>query len=751
MPACPDQQAGGQGIVVHGGKSNTEPRNESMRSIYRIAVHVALVLFLCLPPCNTVKPALSAERYVAETATADAYIIAAGGHLYRNGARLRQWGVNLQSGVFRSYAEIDNLIVRLKRLGFNAVRLWPTPGTFYSTGPAGLQANVSHRGDGSALDLFDYLVWRLSRSGMTIQMTALHYLDLPTLRAQGDEAIASWIASATSDAELRRLHGFAPYILKPYRLLLERHIEHVLARVNAYSGHRYADEPAVSAWELANEASFVSCSADPACVRSLPPIARVALLTAWEEYARRQFVGATPSHSSFSSHSHTAEFRQFVAERFIDVSKGLEETARRAGGAGSGVAVQPFIYSTGPVAPDALAHFAYGAGDVLAVAAYHSPLVRSNGLHGSPWLPVTVGGPRVPYLEYVKIEGKPLVIYETSFFRPYPFRAEWGPMMAAIALRQDWDGVFLYMYGQPWVIYEGSGGSVAYGRKPLPEPTYGASGEFGRYTFGFHHGGDPVTMASWAVGGELFLNTPPGDAPRNQALWDIPLDGVFGSRRGYPDGLSTTANKLELPRAAGFAVRFLRVGQEVRCSPCLMTNADVIDAMEITWGSLESPFRVATPAGAVVVGYIRGALDLLGNGISARVSDDGFGVVARMKHPGDASHVYVIGDLQNSGMQFDTSRIDFGSPAGALSGVLNRGELPFVHAGPTVHLTLDDIDRQARSVSFDLDPEPFKPFHARTIRPGDGVFRLEFAPISGESRSSSSTSRPRRSQPVGLP
>jgi len=94
---------------------------------------------------------------------------------------------------------------------------------------------------------------------------------------------------------------------------------------------------------------------------------------------------------------------------------------------------------------------AYGAGDIFSLGGYHSPLVK-EGNSPRVWLPISEGGTGVPYLD-LKTNNKPFIVYETSFFRPYPYRAEWGIVLAALALQQDWDGVFLYIYGQPWAIY----------------------------------------------------------------------------------------------------------------------------------------------------------------------------------------------------------------------------------------------------------------------------------------------------------
>src|SRR5690606_27900229 len=116
----------------------------------------------------------------------------------------------------------------------------------------------------------------------------------------------------------------------PYRRLVESHIEAVLGRVNPYTGRRYADEPAVSAWELANEATFVTCSTSHECLKSLPQVARDALTDAWLESSRSR--DSVPSRPASEGDGMTSAYRRFIAERFLLVSEHLKRTARRAGG-----------------------------------------------------------------------------------------------------------------------------------------------------------------------------------------------------------------------------------------------------------------------------------------------------------------------------------------------------------------------------------------------------------------------------------
>lgn len=676
-------------------------------------------------------PGLAQQGPLVATTRVERYVTVKNGHLYRSGARLRQWGVNLQSGVFHTYAEIDNLVTRLQALGFNAVRLWPTAGTFYKISDLGTEPNSSVRGDGSDLDRFDYLVWKLGQAGMTIQMAMLHYLDLPMLRASRRAGVTELVSSMTADADLRRLHGIAPYISAAYRGMLKEHIRWALSRVNPYSGQRYADEPAVSVWELANESTFVTCATSDACTGALPPAVRDVLTRAWQESPLNADGSALPTTLQGGTDSKTIAYRKFVAKTFVEVSSELREFARGVGGIDSGIAVQPFVFSTGPGNAVASAHYAHGAGDVFSGAAYHSPLSKTNGLDGSPWRPISLGGPTVPFLEYAKIEGKPITIYESSFFRPYPYRAEWGPVMAAFAIQQDWDGVFLYTYGQPPTIYSDEGRDSGYGTKPLAEPASGASGGLGDYTFGFHHGSDPVAMASWSIGAGLFLGTSGTDEAMPRAVWDLPLDRAFGPGHGYPPDFLLPENRLDLPRTRAVAVRFVDSLGAVACSPCLAGTPGTTGTAKVMWDKSAGFLRVETPGGTAVAGQLKDALGALGAGVNASSKSPGFGVVARLSagsSSGRRATLYVLGNVVNTGMVFDPALVDFSSPAGAVSGALARGGMPLVFSGPTVSFSFSIPIEGLQEAPFSLIASKMPEISPTYTLPATrGVFRSELS------------------------
>ncbi|MFZ4703720.1 MAG: hypothetical protein ACOYMG_27055, partial [Candidatus Methylumidiphilus sp.] len=560
--------------------------------------------------------------------------------------------------------------------------------------------SASVMGDGSDLDRFDYLVAVASRKGINLQMPMLHYLDLPYLRALQDPAIAEMVKASIDDSMLRRAHGFAPYVSPGYRDRLKLHMRWMLLRRNPYTGRRYADEPAVSTWELANEAVFVHCAIDPACLRRLPPVALTYLNAAWQGSPHNADKSTLPADlDALTKPAFFVNYSRFVAEQFISVSTELRAFARSVGGPDSGVAVQPFIFNTDPGERTALSHYAYSAGDVFSASGYSSPLESKQGYFGSPWRPFVAGGKPIPFLEYIKIQDKPFIMYEGSFFRPYPFRAEWGIVIAAIALKQDWDGAFLYSYGQPDVIYHNDERGVRYGSKTLPAPVPGDKGERGHYAYSFHHGGDPVTMASWSVGGRLFLAAS-DKKTEPEIVWDIPLDQVFKPGLGYPAVFLSPSNLVATPRVKSMAVRF--TGSNPTCSPCI-TNSRVASDVITEWNIAARRLTVQTPGGKAIAGELSGNLGVLYPGIAAQTVKSGFGVVAIIKDADEqAKHLYLIGNAENSGEQFNPMRVNYDSPDGAMAGMVARGVAPLIYSGPDVRFLFSDPSQLYSEIDFGL-------------------------------------------------
>lgn len=665
-------------------------------SLPRAGVGITGLLLLCALTVDST-PASAAPAFAN-----DSFVRVANGHLERDGKRLRVWGVNLQSGVFKNYAEIDALIDRISTLGFNAIRVWPTSGTFYRV-EKGVPPtfSASMKGDGSDLDRFDYLIAAASRKGINIQMTMLHYFDLPMLRASQEPALAEVARGSADDAMLRRAHGFAPYISAGYRDRLKTHISRVLARKNPYTGRRYADEPAVSTWELANEGTFVHCAINPACLGKLPAVLLDHLNLAWQASPNNPRHSPMPNRlEAIAEPGFYSNYSKFVIEQFVSVSRELREHARTVGGDNSGVRVQPFIFNTDPGERSAISHYAYAAGDVFSASAYSSPLSRDHGHEGSAWQPFSGGGKPIPFLEYVKVKDKPFIVYEGSFFRPYPFRAEWGVVLAAIGIKQDWDGAFLYSYGHPGIVYEVQGSSPRYGQSALPVPVPGDRGERGHYAYGFHHGGDPVTMASWSLGGFLFLGAQERP-PAGEVVWDIPIDGLHSPGSGYPPAFLSVDNLVATPREFAVSVRF--VSSKAACSPCRQT-AQGGGADSVVWDKAARRVTVVTSGGKAVAGVLDRDLGTFDKEMKISLTQKAFGAIGVVKGAGnDTRRLYMIGNVENTGLQIDASRIDHSGPSGATRGVVQRGGIPLVYSGPAAEINFSDVVSEVVERDFNLN------------------------------------------------
>lgn len=444
--------------------------------------------------------------------------------------RIRFWGFNVQSGVFPSYDEITHAVERLALLGVNAVRLWPTQGTFYDRRSLiewRFPRSTMH--DGSLLDRYDFFIAELKRKGIFVQNPALHYPDFDAIRSWPDPEVRAILGQHATDGDIRSLHGIAAYLSEGWEAMLTAHIRNYLTHFNPYAGRTYADDPVFSGWELANESQFVYCALRRSCVSGLPSSLRRQVNRLWQDFWRQnggKSMVDLPIYDGdwdIADKPEHAAYRQFIFERFVSVSQRLERVARGMATPGRGIAVQPFTYSTQAGDPLLVARAAYSAGDYSAIGAYQTPL---NDGRKSPFFPfrLNLSNPVYYNFNYGGVQGKPTVVYENSFFRPYPYRAEWPWALLFLAETQDWDGVFLYTYGQPWAIYDvGAEGSPKYGGKPLPTPSNPLDSAPRGVYLGLHHGGDEVTIAAWSAAGLVFLGgeLSPEDQPRTYQFFAV--------------------------------------------------------------------------------------------------------------------------------------------------------------------------------------------------------------------------------------
>lgn len=652
--------------------------------------------------------------------SATSYVVTRDGHFFLGDQRVRFWGVNLQAGVFPSYSEISHLADRLARLGMNAVRLWPTQGTFYDGRSLPERRFLQARaGDGSQLDRYDFFVAELKRNGIFVQNPALHYLDVEAVRYWPAPEIRAILGPKASPDDIRKLHGIAPYLSAGWEAMLATHIRNYLSHVNPYTQRAYADEPVFSGWELANESQFVHCALRERCVSGLPVFLRGELTRLWQAHWQQAGGEADRGLPVFDrdwdradSAIHAA-YRQFVFNRFVAVSRRLESVARGMAPAGKGVAVQPMTYSTQAGDPLLVARAAYSAGDYSAIGAYQTP---SDKNRGSPFFPFRLNlvSPIYYNFNYGAVEGKPTVVYENSFFRPYPYRAEWPWALVYVAGVQDWDALFLYTYGQPWAIYEGGkNGPPRYGDKPLPIPSDPQDSAPRGVYVGLHHGGDEVIVSSWSAAGSVFLG---GELTGGTEahLYPFGQSQIFGPAPGYcaqpggcgPGGRHLMAEMNEASLSRPIRLHWAESAKQTSVTAPPSRKALTKRALGLDRG--KPRLLVDTPRSKAVAGVLEGEVKFDG-GITLRFPHRQFGFVSLSSADGNELRtsrnirLFASGKSANSGFAFEPAGVDFSGPTGVVKGVRAVGHAPVVFERPVFALDLPKPYAQFARFDFNLE------------------------------------------------
>jgi hypothetical protein len=656
------------------------------------------------------------------------YVVARDGHFFVGTTRLRFVGFNVQAGVYPTYPMINQVADRIAALGMNSVRLWPNEGTFYT------EASIKNRslketqqGDGSALDRYDYFVAEFKKRGIYIMNPALHHMDVPTIRAWPDPEVHA-IATATHDnRRLRDLHTIAPYLSPAYEKMVATHFANYLNHRNSYTGKRYAEEEVFAGWELANESKYVECLFSRVCLAGLPDILQRQLLSLWEracgqENCGRSIADLPPFSGTWNQvdEARHRQYREFVVRRFIEVSRHLEASARSLA-QGAGVAVQPFNFNTHSGAPLLAAQVAHASGDYVAIGAYQTPTTNNHAAPYAPWSPFLTRFPTLFNFNFGAVTGKPLVVYETSFFRPYPYRSEWAAVMLALATSQDWDAIYLYMFGQPrFTFRQDENGNIAFGQVDLPTPSSMNAGDGRDYTSGFHHGGDEVVMASWMIAAAGMLRTPPAPAA-NEVHAQFGRRQIFGLPPGYcadasgcRSGVAATnaITRLNDLSAAGqlrlvFDLDHDLAGLDscLNCAAATSTARAYPLNANAVWDSTRVMARFDTPNFKAVFGELRGTV-LFSGGVSLDFDKPIFGcagVWAEDGKPIIASvrvRLVTCGLSENQGFGIDPARIRFDSPYGAIAGVTNPGRNGVQITRPGVVLRYPGLRAQVKRFDF---------------------------------------------------
>src|SRR6185295_818006 len=112
--------------------------------------------------------------------------------------------------------------------------------------------------------------------------------------------------------------------------------------------------------------------------------------------------------------------------------------------------------------------------------------------------------------------------------------------------------------------------------RPLPEPVAMRAGQPRDYTFGFHHGGDEVTIASWTAAGMGFIAG--GLSPASisatyhfgkRALYGLPPGYCAGPNGCGPDSKQLISEMADVSLSAKLRLVLDGDSQIAGCDPCI--------------------------------------------------------------------------------------------------------------------------------------------------------------------------------------
>ena len=476
------------------------------------------------------------------------------GKLTYGGQRLRLWGLNRNDS-----ANLD-MVDRLQRVGFNAIRLWGPRGLWDATSAKTGVPLQSHPGDGSQLDRFDHFFATLKEHGFFVWATGLHSdnpmtTQLPAL-LQDDSFIAKgddwpqWKQAIQEElTKTKRIDPLFMMLLyfdertqEVFRLQASAFLNHV----NPYTGKRYAEEENIAVWQVQNENGFVYKLLQGA-PDSWPAYFRNKLQERWNAWLKDRYhddaglevawgklgtgealeqgtvqLGPVLAHRDDFPKARGDDFVHFAIDLVVRFNKDFEAYCRAQAPTGIGVNVEPFVFDTQyrPSVPwlasDAL------SGDTISISNYQWALTSS-----------LTAPPSMYVFENHTVQGKAMLVYETNTGNTNPFRGEFPLRVAALASRQDWDGVFFHYYHAP----------NERNADPTPAEMYLAGSlqyiTKADYWSGTHFAFDPVMGSTIAIAGRMFLEgaIPPTKSP---AIYKMADDAVYNYQ--YFNGVDQRAD-----------------------------------------------------------------------------------------------------------------------------------------------------------------------------------------------------------------
>jgi len=515
-------------------------------------------------------------------AGAHGFIRIADGHLITgNGQRWRAWGQNLTgAAALPTMSKAPILARRLGKYGINCLRLhhmdhrWPHGVLIrrlarLAPHEEGSDGSLSHRDseptrslDPEAMARLDYFIACCSDNGIYIDLNL--NVSRPFTAADGVKQV-DWIGFG------KGLTYFDPQLIR----LQKEYAAQMLGHVNPFTGHRYAEDPTIAIVELVNENSIVESWV---CGRlrgeqtkpfgswgDIPSAYAEDLDRLWNHWLARRYPDRQTLVQAWSGDLRDYEdpnagsVRRLRPEEFATAGRGrfhdeatfYAEIERRffremAAYLRGELGVRQVIIGSsdhnhsihGTLHVENNSEFGIIDGHVY----WQHPRMPGDAWSTTEWTITNTPMVDAPdhsapaQLSRSRVKGLPYIVSETNEPFPNDHAAEYIPIVAAYALLQDWDGLFIYSHrgdsAEQW------GDSVISGFWPTAN--------------------DPLKMVETAIGALVFLR---GDvqAARQTVERHVTHERVLDSLRSdlpddvYPYELHHLPGRLALVHATALA------------------------------------------------------------------------------------------------------------------------------------------------------------------------------------------------------
>ncbi len=409
------------------------------------------------------------------TGPADRRVVVRDGHLaWEGGGRARFWGINLvREGALPESAVAADYARSLANAGFNLVR--PHHMDFEGEGSL-LNPRRGEPGEPVALpEMLD----RLDRFHAALKDAGVYvYLETWTLRSFRKEE------GLPAPGGIPVGHKYVAFFEEEYAAAKKAWVKAVYGRTNPYTGLRYADDPSVAAFELANEDSLLVAWSGGMLER-LPGPHRARLDERWNAWLRGRYKTDAALNAAWKGNSRgglqmgetlaldsvarepsmrgraelypaarTADLVRFYGEleaaHHADMARFVrEELGFRA----------PIVCNTSFGVPSADAQLA--ACDIVDLHFYWDPIAESNVFFDHALVERPMHGRPLERLAWCQ-DGKPCTMSELNHTWPNRYGQEAPLVWASLLARQDLDAVmwFAYSHGPFDPAPDGPGGAL---------------------------------------------------------------------------------------------------------------------------------------------------------------------------------------------------------------------------------------------------------------------------------------------------